>query len=76
MQGRQAATDKRTAARLRQAGLLCVRSLVVGLVLWPALLHARFLDESQTLRFNGRVYNRTAMGRGERGWKYPSPDAV
>ena len=25
------------------------------------LLHARFLDESQTLRFNGRVYNRTAM---------------
>ena len=61
MQGRQAATNKRTAARLRQAGLLCVRSLVVGLVLWPALLHARFLDESQTLRFNGRVYNRTAM---------------
>lgn len=61
MQGRQAATNKRTSSRLRQAGLLCVRSLVVGLVLWPALLHARFLDESQTLRFNGRVYNRTAM---------------
>ena len=30
-------------------------------LLWPALLHARFLDEAQTLRFNGRVYNRTAM---------------
>lgn len=61
MRGQQAATNTRTSSRLRQAGLLCVRSLVVGLVLWPALLHARFLDESQTLRFNGRVYNRTAM---------------
>ncbi len=61
MQGQQAVAKKRTSSRLRQGGLLCVRSLVVALLLWPALLHARFLDESQTLRFNGRVYNRTAM---------------
>ena len=61
MQDRQAPTKKRTPARLRQAGRLCMSGLLVGLVFWPALLHARFLDESQTLRFNGRVYNRTAM---------------
>ncbi len=61
MQGRQATTYERAAARLRQAGLLCLGGLVAGVLLWPALLYARFLDESQTLRFNGRVYNRTAL---------------
>ena len=61
MQGRQATTHERAAARLRQVGLLCLGGLVAGVLLWPALLYARFLDESQTLRFNGRVYNRTAM---------------
>ena len=76
VQGRQAATNKRTPSRLRPAGLACLGGLLVGVLLWPALLHARFLDEAQTLRFNGRVYNRTAMGRRERGREYPSPDAV
>ena len=33
----------------------------VVLLLWPNVAFARFLDEAQTLRFNGRVYNRTAM---------------
>ena len=61
MQGRQATTHERAAARLRQAGLLCLGGLIAGVLLWPTLLHARFLDEAQTLRFNGRVYNRTAM---------------
>ncbi len=61
MQGRQATTHERAAARLRQAGLLCLGGLVAGVLLWPTLLYARFLDESQTLRFNGRVYNRTAL---------------
>ena len=61
MQGRQATTYERAAARLRRAGLLCLGGLVAGVLLWPALLHARFLDEAQTLRFNGRVYNRTAL---------------
>ncbi len=61
MQGRQATTHERAAARLRRAGLLCLGGLVAGVLLWPTLLYARFLDESQTLRFNGRVYNRTAL---------------
>ena len=61
MQGRQATTHERAVARLRQAGLLCLGGLVAGVLLWPTLLYARFLDESQTLRFNGRVYNRTAL---------------
>ena len=61
MQGRQATTHERAAARLRQAGLLCLGGLIAGVLLWPTLLYARFLDEAQTLRFNGRVYNRTAM---------------
>ena len=61
MQGRQATTHERATARLRQVGLLCLGGLVAGVLLWPALLYARFLDESQTLRFNGRVYNRTAL---------------
>ncbi len=61
MQGRQVTTHERAAARLRQAGLSCLAGLVAGVLLWPALLHARFLDEAQTLRFNGRVYNRTAL---------------
>ncbi|MCY4388896.1 MAG: hypothetical protein OXC18_17535 [Desulfurellaceae bacterium] len=61
MQGRQATTHERAAARLRQVGLLCLGGLVASVLLWPALLYARFLDESQTLRFNGRVYNRTAL---------------
>ena len=61
MQGRQATTHERAAARLRRAGLLCLGGLVAGALLWPTLLYARFLDESQTLRFNGRVYNRTAL---------------
>ena len=61
MQGRQATTHERAAARLRQAGLLCLGGLIAGVLLWPTLLYARFLDEAQTLRLNGRVYNRTAM---------------
>ena len=61
MQGRQAVANTYTPARLRRAGLLCVGGLLASVLLWPALLHARFLDEAQTLRFNGRVYNRTAL---------------
>ena len=35
--------------------------LMAVLLLWPEYASARFIDEAQTLRLNGRVYNRTAL---------------
>lgn len=35
--------------------------LMAVLLLWPEYTSARFIDEAQTLRLNGRVYNRTAL---------------
>ena len=47
---------------MRPAWILCFAVLLLELGLGgPGLVSARFLDEAQTIRFNGRVYNRTAM---------------
>ena len=54
--------DPHTKTGVRPTWFLffAVLLLELGLV-GPGLVSARFLDEEQTIRFHGRVYNRTAM---------------
>ena len=60
-------TDPSTKTGVRPAWFLLFAVLFLGPALvgpgliGPGLVSARFLDEAQTIRFNGRVYNRTAM---------------